>query len=87
MKLKQLKKMLDSLSKEELEKDLIVVANDRYFSGVGEAKKSREKLFYDGSDDPFKLKNLTEMKEEYDNEEIEGMEIVLNRGEFFIELP
>mgnify|MGYP000929354288 FL=1 len=87
MNLKQLKKMLEKLSKEELEKDLIVVANDRYLSGVGEAKKSREKLFYDGSDDPCQLKNLTEMKEEYDSEEIEGMEVVLNRGEFFIELP
>ena len=86
MKLKQLKKMLDKLSKEELENDLIVLANDRYLSGVGEAKKSREKLFYDGSDDPCQLKNLSKMKEEYDNEEIEGMEVVLNRGDFFIEL-
>ena len=86
MKLKQLKKMLDKLSKEELENDLIVLANDRHLSGVGEAKKSREKLFYDGSDDPCQLKNLSEMKEEYDKEEIEGMEVVLNRGDFFIEL-
>lgn len=87
MKLKQLKRMLEKMSKEELEKDLVIVANDRYLSGIGEAKKSREKLFYDGSDDPCQLKNLTEMKEEYDNEEIEGMEVVVNRGEFFIELP
>jgi len=87
MKLKQLKAQLDKMSKEQLNQDLIVVANDKQLSGYGIAKKSKCDYLYDGSDDPAPLLTRVELKESYDKEEIEGMEVTLKRGEFYIELP
>jgi ribosomal protein S24E len=86
MKLKELKRMLDKMSKEQLEQDLIVIANCRTQSGFGKARKARCNLYYDGEDDPSELKTMSELKDMYDSDEIAGMEVVVERGEFFIEL-
>ena len=88
MKLKELKRMLDKMSKEQLNKDLIVVADDKHLSGFGEAHKAKCAYIYDGSDDPAQLRTMSELKDEcYDKEEIEGMDRILERGDFYIELP
>lgn len=86
MKLKQLKKMLDKMSKEELNRDLIVFACDRTISGSGEARKSKSNLYYDGEDDPSTLKTMSELKSIYDSDELDGFELVAKRGSFFIEM-
>lgn len=40
MKLKEVKRLLDKMSKEQLEQDLVVIACDGTQSGVGVAKKA-----------------------------------------------
>lgn len=87
MKLKTLKRMLDKMSESQLDRDLIVVADDKNLSGVGEAHKAKSSLFYDGQDDPSQLKTLSELKDNcYDKEDIESMDCILRRGDFYIEL-
>lgn len=46
-----------------------------------------KRLYWTGEDDPSELKTMAELKEEYDSYEIAGMENVVKRGDFFIELP
>lgn len=75
------------MSKDQLNKELIVVANDKELSGYGKAGKAKCAYIWDGSDDPSPLRTLSDLKEEYDKEEIEGMERILERGDFYIELP
>lgn len=87
MKLKELKNMLNKMSKEQLEKPLIVVANEKTQSGYGEAHKSRCTFIDDGSDNPAPLRTLSDLKEDFDKEEIKEMDIILKRGDFYIELP
>lgn len=88
MKLKDLKKKLDKMSKEQLNQDLIVVASDKTLSGVGDAKIARTNLLWTGDDDPSELRTKAELLEEgYDKEEIEEMEIEVERGSLYIELP
>jgi len=55
MKLKDVKRMLDKMSREELEHDLVVIA-DGTQSGVGVAKKAKCALYWTGEDDPSELK-------------------------------
>lgn len=88
MKLKDLKKKLDKMSKQQLEQDLIVVANDKTLSGFGIAKISNSNLINPGDDDPCELVTKSHLIEEgYDSEDIECMELVIQKGEFYIELP
>lgn len=87
MKLKDLKKMLDKMSKEQLDQDLIVIACERTQSGYGEARKAKAALYYNGEDDPSSLYTMSELKDMYEPDEIAGMEVVVKRGEFYIELP
>lgn len=87
MKLRELKSILSKMSKEQLNQQLIVVANEKHLSGHGEAHKSKCNYYYDGSDDPCPLKSQSELKEEYEKDEIEGMDMILKRGDFYIELP
>lgn len=85
MKLKDLKKMLNSLTPKQLESELVVYNSDLTYSQMGEGKKAKSRLFWDGGDDPSPLKTMSELKEEYDKEEIEGMELIFERGDFYIE--
>ena len=55
MKLKDLKKRLDKLSKEQLEQDFIVIASQKTLSGFGEARVSNANLINTGDDDPCEL--------------------------------
>ena len=88
MKLKDLKKKLDKMSKEQLNQDLIVVASNKTLSGLGDAKTSNSHLIWTGDDDPCELRTKTELIEDgYDKEEIAVMEIMVERGGFYIELP
>ena len=79
---------MDACNKQQLNQNLIVIANEKTLSGCGFAKISRGKLIYNGEDDPSELRTIAELKDDgYGKEEIEGMEIMLNKGEFYIELP
>lgn len=88
MKLKHLKKKLDKMSKEQLNQDLIVVASNKTLSGLGYAKTSNSHLIWTGDDDPCELRTKSELIEEgYEKEEISEMEVMVERGGFYIELP
>lgn len=88
MKLKDLKRKLNRLSKEQLDQDFIVIAEKRTFSGMGKARVSNSNLYYTGDDDPSSLYTKTELKEDYYNkEDIENMKIIVEKGQFYVELP
>ena len=88
MKLKDLKKKLDNLTKEQLEQDFIVVALQKTLSGLGEAKVSNENLIYTGEDDPWELVTKQSLIDDgYEKDDIEGMEVVVKKGQFYVELP
>ncbi len=88
MKLKELKNKINKLNKEQLEQDFIVIAGRRTLSGYGEARVSNSHLYWDGGDDPSNLYTKSELKEDgYDIEDIEEMELVIKKGQFYIELP
>ena len=87
MKLKELRRMLNRMNDEQLEQDLIVLACERTQSGKGIAYKAKCNLYWDGEDDPSELKTMSELKEEYDSDEIAGMVCEVKRGELIIELP
>lgn len=88
MKLKDLKKKLDKLSKKQLEQDFIVIASSKTLSGFGEARVSNANLVYTGDDDPCELVTKQSLIDDgYEKEDIEGMEVVVKRGQFYVELP
>jgi hypothetical protein len=86
MKLKELKRMLSKMDTGQLEQDLIVIACNRTQSGCGKAQKAKCNFYWDGENDPSELKTMSELKDIYDSDEIAEMEIVIKRGELFIEL-
>ena len=86
MKLKELKKILNNMSKEQLEQDLIITANDKYESGIGNALFAKYDYYYDLEDDPSQLKTMSELEEEYDNDEISRMELIIKKGDLYIEI-
>ena len=88
MKLKELKRKLNKLSKEQLDQDFIVVASDKTLSGFGEARVSNANLIYTGDDDPCELVTKQSLIDDgYEKEEVEGMEVVVRKGQFYVELP
>ena len=88
MKLKDLKRKLNKLSKEQLEQDFIVVASNKTLSGFGEARVSNANLIYTGDDDPCELVTKQSLIDDgCDKEDIEGYEVVIKKGQFYIELP
>lgn len=88
MKIKDLKKKLNKLSKEQLEQDFIVVASDKTLSGFGEAKVSKANLIYTGDDDPCELVTRQSLiNDGYDKEEIEKYDVIIKKGQFYVELP
>ena len=43
---------------------------------------------WDGGDDPSNLYTKSELKEQdYDKEDIEGMELIIKKGQFYVERP
>ena len=87
MKLKDLKKQLDKLTKEQLNQELLFNSKEYSVSGVvHKLTRQRANLYYDGSDDPATLYTLKELKEDgLDKEEIEGYDIEITKGSFVLE--
>lgn len=83
-----LKKKLDKLSKEELQKQAIFITDCKTQSGVIDvAKKLPATLFNTFEDDPNELKTRKQLKEDgMDAEEIEECSIEFEKGDFFIEI-
>ena len=85
MQLKELKEILDSMSVEQLNKELIVIDCSEAIVGYAEAEFATEDLYYIG-DDPSELYVLSELKDQYEQEEIDDMEIIVNKGDLIFEL-
>ena len=85
MQLKELKEILNSMSAEQLKKELIVIDCSEAIVGYAEAEFATEDLYYIG-DDPSELYVLSELKDQYEQEEIDDMEIIVNKGDLIFEL-
>ena len=85
MQLKELKEILNSMSVEQLKKELIVIDCSEAIVGYAEAEFATEDLYYIG-DDPSELYVLSELQDQYEQEEIDGMEIIVNKGDLIFEL-
>ena len=86
LKLKDLKKALDKMTKEELNQQIVYVSDDLCLSGtvtgIGKAKATLYNTF---DDDPAELQTMKQLKENgYDKEDIEGFAIEINKGDFVI---
>lgn len=87
MKFKDLRKILNKLTEEQLDQELIAISDDKTQSCCASLKRAKTHLIYDGNDDPSELSSKKELIDEgYSKEEIEGMEIVIKKGEFYIEV-
>ena len=85
LKLKDLKKLLDKMSKEELEQNIVYSSEELCLSGtVKGIGKAKQNLYYTGDDDPAELYTLKQLKEDYDKEEIEGFKIEIKKDDFVI---
>lgn len=87
MQLKELKEILNSMSTEQLKQELVMFAFNKTISGYPEVEFAEEDLYYTGEDDPSELYTLSELENQYGQDEIDGMEIIINKGDLFIELP
>lgn len=85
LKLKDLKKHLDKMTKEQLEQNIVYSSENLCVSGtvigVGRAKAN---LYYTGEDDPAELYTMKQLKEDYDKEEIDGFTVEIAKGDFVI---
>lgn len=86
MQLKELKEILNSMSVEQLKKELIVIDCGEAIVGCAEAEFATEDLYYIGDDDPSGLYVLSELKDQYEQEEIDTMEIIVSKGDLIFEL-
>lgn len=87
MQLKELKEILNSMSTEQLKQELVMFAFNKTISGYPEVEFAEEDLYYTGEDDPSELYTLSELENQYEQDEIDDMEIIINKGDLFIELP
>lgn len=86
LKLKDLKKALDKMSKEELNQP-ITYNSDRYgLSGeILKIGKARANLYYTGEDDPVQLYTKNQLFEKgYEKEDIEEFDIEIRKGDFVL---
>ena len=86
LKLKDLKKALEKLTKEELNQTIVYSSENLCLSGtvigIGKAKAT---LYNKFDDDPAELYTMKQLKENgYDKEDIEGFAIEINKGDFVI---
>ncbi len=87
MKLKQLKKMLDKLDKNQLEQELLFNDTEGCRSGIAKVIRQPHDLIYDGGDDPVALQSRKQLKENgYIQEEIEEMEVEIPKGSYVVML-
>jgi hypothetical protein len=86
MKLKELKKMLDKLSKEQLEQELLYNSTEYSLSGVAKITRAKANLYTKHEDDPSPLYTLNQLREDgMDKEEIEECDIEIPKGSFYVE--
>ena len=85
MQLKELKEILNSMSVEQLKKELIVIDCSEAIVGYAEAEFATEDLYCIGND-PSELCVLSELKDQYEQEEIDDIEIIVNKGDLIFEL-
>lgn len=88
LKLKDLLKLLNSLSERELEQPLLYKSEEFCLSGkVLSINKAKEDLYYTGEDDPAELYTKKQLREDqgFDEEEIEECAIEIPRGSIVIE--
>jgi hypothetical protein len=88
MKLKDLKKQLDKLSKEQLEQELSYNSEEFCISGiVKQLKRAKGNLYYTGEDDPAQLYTRKQLVDEgFEKEDIDSFTIEIKKGELFLEL-
>ena len=86
LKLKDLKKALDKMTKEQLEQNIVYSSENLCLSGsVISFGMAKANLYYTGDDDPAELYTMKQLKENgYDKEDIEGFAIEINKGDFVI---
>ena len=85
-KLKDLKKALEKLTKEELNQTIVYSSENLCLSGtvigIGKAKSTLYNTF---EEDPAELYTMKQLKENgYDKEDIEGFKPEIKRGDFVI---
>jgi hypothetical protein len=87
MKLKDLKAWLDALPESELEKEIIYNSTEYGISGpLGEVDYAHDDLYYTG-DEPALLHTKRELKMQgYSESEINGLDIEIPKGHYYIEL-
>lgn len=87
MKLKDVKKMVNKLSKEQLEQEFLYNSKEYSVSGVVfKISRAKANLYNTYEDDPATLYTLKELKEQgMDKEEIESCDIEIQKGAFVIE--
>lgn len=87
MKLKDLKKILDKLTKEQLEQPLLYNSEEYSVSGeVQKIQKVKQNLYFLGDDDPSPLYTKKQLAEQgMDKEEIEECEVEIPKGAILIE--
>lgn len=86
--LKDLKKLLDKLSPEELEQPLLYNSEEQSLSGVvANVRKVKHDLYYLGDDDPAPLYTKRQLIEEHEmeKEDIEDLEPEIPKGSIVIE--
>jgi uncharacterized protein YprB with RNaseH-like and TPR domain len=88
MKLKDLKKWVNSLTNEQLEQHLLYNSEEYSISGkVHKIEKAKQNLYYTGDDDPAELYTLKQLKDDgYEKEDIEGFDIEIPKGSFYIKI-
>jgi hypothetical protein len=86
MKLKDLKKMLNKLSKEQLEEELLYNSKEFSLSGVADITRAKANLYTRHEYDPSPLYTMKQLKEHgLDKEEIEGCDIEIPKGAFVLQ--
>ena len=87
--IKTLSELLDALkalTPEQLKKPIIYNCESLCLSGIVTGfGKAKADLYWEGEDDPLRLKTKKELKEEgYDSDEIAEMEIEIRKGDFVL---
>lgn len=86
MKLRQLKKFLDSLPEEKLNEELFYNSTTHFVSGVVlKVKRQPHDLYYNGDDDPAELYSKSALQKRFDDDEIKSMTIEVPKGTIVLE--
>jgi len=87
MKAKDLKKFLDKLSKQDLNKEVFLISKEFSLSiPVKKIKKAPFNLLWDGEDDPSELKSRNAFLEDgYDMEDVDSFTVEIEKGDIIIE--